>query len=99
MQVKLPLVVSGTTSLGNIYKEPTHQEKLAIVKAYIDACPGTPMFDSAGKYGAGLALEELGICLKELGVSPNDVLISNKLAWVRKPLTTPEPTFEPGDQN
>jgi len=29
MQVKLPLVVSGTTSLGNIYKEPTHQEKLA----------------------------------------------------------------------
>ena len=38
-------------------------DKLAIVKEYVDACPGVPMFDSAGKYGAGLALEELGKCL------------------------------------
>lgn len=96
MQVNLPKVVMGTTPLGNLYKAPSHQEKLSIVKAYIDACPNVPMFDSAGKYGAGLALEELGICLNELGISPNEVLISNKLAWVRKPLTTPEPTFEPG---
>jgi D-threo-aldose 1-dehydrogenase len=82
---------------------------------------GTPMFDSAGKYGAGLALEEIGLCLAELNVAPDNVsrpdlsrsnvalkkqpshffvfeqvLISNKLAWKRVPLTTPEPTFEPG---
>lgn len=31
------------------------------------------MFDSAGKYGAGLALEELGLCLEELGVEPDKV--------------------------
>ncbi|MFT4094701.1 MAG: aldo/keto reductase [Niabella sp.] len=96
MQVRLPKVISGTSLLGNLYKEITHEEKLEIVRAYINACESTPMFDSAGKYGAGLALEVLGQCLQELGINRNNVLISNKLAWVRKPLTTPEPTFEPG---
>lgn len=96
MEFELPKVISGTSLLGNLYKEMRHEEKRAIVKEYIDACKGTPMFDSAGKYGAGLALEELGQCLDELGVAPDEVLISNKLAWVRKPLTTPEPTFERG---
>lgn len=96
MQLKLPKVISGTTSLGNIYKEMPFSDKMAIVKEYIDASPGMPMFDSAGKYGASLALEVLGQCLTELGVQKGEVLISNKLAWVRKPLTTPEPTFEPG---
>ena len=53
-----------------------------------------PLFDSAGKYGAGMALEELEKCLSELNIDPSDVIISNKLAWRRIPLTTPEPTFE-----
>jgi D-threo-aldose 1-dehydrogenase len=48
------------------------------------------------RYGAGLALEELGACLEELKVPPERVLISNKLAWKRVPLVGPEPTFEPG---
>ena len=52
------------------------------------------MFDSAGKYGAGLSLEVLGKALEELGVPTDKVLISNKLAWKRVPLTTLEPTFE-----
>jgi D-threo-aldose 1-dehydrogenase len=43
-----------------------------------------------------LALEVLGEALEELGVPPEKVLISNKLAWKRVELTTPEPTFEPG---
>jgi D-threo-aldose 1-dehydrogenase len=38
----------------------------------------------------------LGKCFGELGVKSEDVIISNKLAWVRKPLRTVEPTFEPG---
>lgn len=92
----LPKVISGTSLLGNLYKELRFEEKLAIVKEYIDATGGTPMFDSAGKYGAGLALEELGKCLSALGIEKNKVLISNKLAWMRKPLTTPEPEFEKG---
>ncbi len=92
----LPKVISGTSLLGNLYKELSFDEKLAIVKEYIDATPGVAMFDSAGKYGAGLALEELGKCLNEAGIEKEKVLISNKLAWVRKPLLTPEPTFEKG---
>jgi len=57
---------------------------------------GPVVLDSAGKYGAGLSLEVIGKGLKELGVASNRVLISNKLGWYRVPLTTPEPTFEPG---
>lgn len=98
MHIRLPLVSSGTSLLGNLYKELLYKDKLAIVKEYIEATPQgeTPCFDSAGKYGAGLALEELGKCLSDLGIKKNEVLISNKLAWVRKPLTTPEPQFEKG---
>ena len=91
----LPKVFFGTSSLGNLFSEPTHAEKKAVVEQILKAMD-TPVFDSAGKYGAGLALEELGQCLDELGVAPDKVLISNKLAWKRVPLTTPEPTFEPG---
>lgn len=91
----LPKILFGTSSLGNLFSEPTHEDKKAVVKEVLGAMT-TPLFDSAGKYGAGLALEELGKCLEELGVSPDKVLISNKLAWKRVPLTTPEPTFEPG---
>ena len=93
--VALPKVLFGTSSLGNLFCEPTHDEKKAVVEQILTAMP-TPVFDSAGKYGAGLALEELGRCLEELGAAPEKVLISNKLGWKRVPLTTPEPTFEPG---
>src|SRR5690606_43073 len=44
----------------------------------------------------GLSLESIGESLRQLGVSPSDVLISNKLGWYQVPLTTTEPTFEPG---
>jgi len=70
--------------------------KQEIVKECITHTNGKLIFDSAGKYGAGLALESLGKCLKALNVDPEDVIISNKLGWVRTELKTPEPTFEPG---
>lgn len=97
MKANFPPVIFGTTSLGNIYGEIPYATKKAIVHECIKHAPGgVVMFDSAGKYGAGLALEVLGQCLAELGVPPENVIISNKLAWYRVPLTTPEPTFEPG---
>ena len=46
--------------------------------------------------GAGLSLEVLGRELAALKVNPEDVIISNKLAWRRVPLKGTEPTFEPG---
>lgn len=94
--MNLPKVVFGTSSLGNLFVALPDAVKCAIVEAYIKAVHGVAFFDTAGKYGAGLALESLGICLRQLNVDKEDVLISNKLGWVRTPLTTPEPTFEPG---
>ena len=93
---QLPKVIFGTSSLGNLFSEPTYEEKKAVVSEIVTASNGLAVFDSAGKYGAGLALESLGKCLEDLNVAPENVLISNKLAWKRVPLTTPEPTFEPG---
>jgi D-threo-aldose 1-dehydrogenase len=96
-QLQLPPVIYGTSCLGNIYQATPYETKLAIVKACVENAPnGVAVFDTAGKYGAGLALESLGKCLKELGVAKDKVIISNKLAWYQVPLTTPEPTFEKG---
>lgn len=93
--MELPKIMFGTSALGNLFSEPSHEEKKAVVAEIIKTSE-VPVFDSAGKYGAGLALEELGQCLDALGVDPSKVLISNKLGWKRVPLVTPEPTFEPG---
>lgn len=95
--LSLPRVMFGTSTLGNLYQAVSHEDKLAVVQKIVESLPEHAcMFDSAGKYGAGLALEELGKCLAECGVAPEKVMISNKLAWKRAPLTTDEPTFEPG---
>ncbi|MEH6550562.1 MAG: aldo/keto reductase [Pseudomonadales bacterium] len=92
----LPKVIFGTSSLGNLYEEPSYDTKKAIVGEIVRQSGAQAMFDSAGKYGAGLALESLGGCLADLGVEPGQVSISNKLGWKRVPLTTDEPTFEVG---
>ncbi len=90
----LPPVIFGTTALGNLYDAPPYETKLAIVKEIIDHAPGIPMFDSAGKYGAGMALEVLGKALKDLSVPKDKVIISNKLGWYQTELKTPDQTFE-----
>lgn len=94
--IQLPPVIFGTSCLGNIYEATPYETKLAIVRECVNNSPGIPMFDTAGKYGAGLSLEMLGKCLKDLHVKPDEVIISNKLAWYQTELTTPEPTFEKG---
>jgi D-threo-aldose 1-dehydrogenase len=92
----LPKVIYGTSSLGNLYEEIPEEQKRSLVHSYIQHFPSAAMFDSAGKYGAGLALEVLGRILAELKIPPQQVMISNKLGWFRTPLTTAEPTFEKG---
>lgn len=94
--VAIPKVVFGTTCLGNLFVAMSDQAKHELVKAWIDQMPSPVAIDSAGKYGAGMALEVLSRELQSLDVDANDVVITNKLAWRRTPLTTPEPTFEPG---
>jgi D-threo-aldose 1-dehydrogenase len=92
----LPPVIFGTSGLGNLFVALEEEEKLNIVSECVRLSKGKVVFDSAGKYGAGLALETLGKCLKQLNVEPENVVISNKLGWVRTKLKTKEPTFEPG---
>lgn len=94
--ITLPKIILGTSNLGNLYQALSLEKKNAIVAAAIHNATGTPFFDTAGKYGAGLALESLGSCLKALQVNPEEVIISNKLGWLRMPLKTTEPTFEQG---
>jgi len=96
MEISLPPVVFGTSALGNLFVTLDDDVKLSIVDACIRSSRGPVVFDCAGKYGAGLALEVLGRCLRQLEIAPADVIISNKLGWVRSPLKGEEPTFEPG---
>ncbi len=92
----VPPIIYGTSFLGNLYKELPWETKLSIMREWFSASDLPVVVDSAGKYGAGLALEVIGKGLKELGVDPGKVMISNKLGWYRVPLTGPEPTFEKG---
>lgn len=91
-----PQIIYGTSYLGNLYRELLWEEKLSLMKEWFMVSEGKVMIDSAGKYGAGLALEVIGKGLDELGIQPRQITISNKLGWYRVPLKTQEPTFEPG---
>jgi len=92
----IPPIIFGTSALGNLYTAPDDNVKLAIVRECFEYVTPPLVFDCAGKYGAGLALEMLGKKLIQLNIDPEDVLISNKLGWIRTSLNTPEPTFEKG---
>jgi D-threo-aldose 1-dehydrogenase len=92
----VPQVVYGTSYLGNLYTALPYEDKIALIKKWFECTEKPVVIDTAGKYGAGLALEIIGKGLAELGVRPDEVIISNKLGWYRIALTTDEPTFEPG---
>lgn len=94
--IQLPEVIFGTSGLGNLYVSLSEETKLSIISECLKHSAVPAVFDSAGKYGAGLALESLGSCLAKLKVHPDEVVISNKLGWLRTELKTDEPTFEPG---
>ncbi|CAA6692726.1 MULTISPECIES: aldo/keto reductase [unclassified Lentimonas] len=95
MNIQFPKIIFGSSALGNLYEVVPESTKHDIVANWLEHQSNT-IIDSAGKYGAGLALENIGRYLKKLSVDRSDVLISNKLGWKRTPLTTPEPTFEQG---
>jgi len=94
--LQVPQVVYGTSYLGNLYRELAMEEKLELISRWFECTEKPVVIDTAGKYGAGLALKVIGKGLARLGISPCDVVISNKLGWYRVPLKTDEPTFEPG---
>ena len=94
--IQIPRIIYGTSYLGNLYKELSMEDKLALMREWFNVSGGLVAIDSAGKYGAGLALETIGKGLEKLNIDPMQVTISNKLGWYRVSLETKEPTFEPG---
>ena len=54
--------------MGNLYQELAWEVKLQIITKWFEVSPSAPMIDTAGKYGAGLALEVIGEGLKKLGI-------------------------------
>jgi D-threo-aldose 1-dehydrogenase len=94
-KLQLPRVVFGTSCLGNLFNIYSDDVKHELARQWFTFGSHPPLIDSAGKYGAGLALETIGRLLRKLGVSPDRIHISNKLGWKRVPLTTAKPTFEP----
>ena len=58
--IKIPPIIFGTSALGNLYAALEDKTKLEIVQQAFEHVPAPVVFDSAGKYGAGLALEKLG---------------------------------------
>jgi D-threo-aldose 1-dehydrogenase len=95
-ELTVPPVVFGSAILGNLFQVTPYEAKLESIREIFKYIEKPIAIDTAGKYGAGLSLEVLGRCLRELGIIDHEVVISNKLGWRRTPLTTPEPTFEPG---
>ncbi len=94
--LQVPQVVYGTSYLGNLYTALPYEEKLDLMRKWFECTEKPVVIDTAGKYGAGLALEIIGRGLADLGIDPGDIIISNKLGWYRVPLTTEEPAFETG---
>jgi D-threo-aldose 1-dehydrogenase len=92
----IPPIIFGTSCLGNLYEVVPDETKLAIVSEILRCSPLPAVLDSAGKYGAGLALEAIGNSLRQLGAPQSQVLVSNKLGWYRVPLRGSEAVFEPG---
>lgn len=89
-------VIFGTSGLGNLYVALSDAVKTAIVQKAVACAAHQPVFDTAGKYGAGLALQSLGKALKTLNIAREKVTISNKLGWLQTPLNSATPQFEPG---
>ncbi len=96
MGIQLPRVIFGTTCLGNLFVAPSDGEKRELMHQWFRQMSVPVAIDTAGKYGAGLALQVIGRELAAAGIAPSDVIISNKLGWRRVPLRGSEPTFEPG---
>ena len=95
-ELNIPAVMFGTSCLGNLYEALPEATKLETIREMFRQMPAPVALDSAGKYGAGLALEVIGDCLRQLNIPPANGILSNKLGWYRVPLRGPEPTFERG---
>ena len=58
--LRIPALLFGTSALGNLYTAVDEEVKISIIRECFRYATGPVVFDCAGKYGAGLALEVRG---------------------------------------
>ncbi|GGV85328.1 oxidoreductase [Streptomyces gelaticus] len=85
----LPRLGIGTAPLGGLFEEVTEQDAAETLKAAAEA--GITYFDTAPRYGHGLAEQRLGRLLPPTGDS--GPVISTKTGW----LLRPRPDGSPGE--
>lgn len=83
----LPRLGIGTAPLGGLFEEVTEQDAAATVQAAAEA--GITYFDTAPRYGHGLAEQRLGRLLPPSG--DNGPVISTKTGWLLRPGRTAHP--------
>ncbi|NUP47225.1 MAG: aldo/keto reductase [Catenulispora sp.] len=79
--IELPRLGIGTAPLGGLFTEVGEQDAAATVQAAARA--GITFFDTAPRYGHGLAERRLGRFLPEAGIT--EPVISTKTGWLLKP--------------
>ncbi|MCF6468727.1 aldo/keto reductase [Nonomuraea sp. MG754425] len=81
MTVVLPRLGLGTAPIGNLFRDVTERDAADTVAAA--AAEGMTYFDTAPRYGHGLAEERLGRAVEGLGRAAP--VISTKAGWLLRP--------------
>ncbi|NUW39461.1 aldo/keto reductase [Nonomuraea rhodomycinica] len=85
MRTGLPRLGLGTAPIGNLFQDVSEQDAAATVAAAVEE--GIVYFDTAPRYGHGLAEERLGRSLAALDGAAEPV-ISTKAGWLLRPGST-----------
>jgi len=95
--VEVTRLVFGTSGFGGFLRLRKWDEVLAVGKALVRRFGPGITWDSANMYGAGMALENTGNLIRELGIQQTSKVI-NKPGWViiEPPPGVPIDKFEPG---
>jgi D-threo-aldose 1-dehydrogenase len=81
-----PPIVFGASALGNVRRVIPDQTKFALVGEWLRHVT-TPIFvDVSSKDGNSLALEILGRAIQRFELSPDEIILSARLGWLRMPL-------------
>lgn len=81
MTIALPRLGLGTAPIGNLFREVSERDAAATVAAA--AREGLTYFDTAPRYGHGLAEDRLGRAIEAEGVTAP--VISTKAGWLLRP--------------
>jgi D-threo-aldose 1-dehydrogenase len=87
--LRVPPIVFGSGALGDRCRTIPDQTKREICVEWFRHVEPPIVIDTAGRHGAGLALETIGRALERLEIGRDELIIINRLGW-----TGGHPTFE-----